>query len=69
MDSFLDYFLLSPYWLFYKFREARQCIRWLERELSRGHKGLQAQETEEQAQVTCLLKFEAVMYVLTVGVL
>jgi len=33
-------------------RDARLCIRWLERELSRGHKGLQPQEEDEKLKLS-----------------
>lgn len=33
-------------------REARLAIRWLEREMSRGHAGLQPQEKDEKAKIS-----------------
>ena len=35
-------------------RNARQSIRWLERELSRGHKGILAQEAHQKTKVNMI---------------
>lgn len=42
---------LSSFILFALSRNARHSIRWLERELSRGHKGIQAQELNHKVKV------------------
>ena len=36
---------------FLVYRSAREAIRWLERELGRGHKGIRAQERGEAASL------------------